>query len=119
MDLNSFTVLLAQATAQAAAPTTQPNQQAEIMKLVSMLVMFGVVFYLVAIRPQQKRNREQADLLKSVKPGDKIQTSGGIIATVVTVKDKSLTVRSADSKMEINKAAIVEITERAGESSAS
>jgi hypothetical protein len=36
---------------------------------------------------------------------------------VVTVKEKTLSIRSADSKMEITKSAIAEITERSGESS--
>ena len=96
---------------------TQPNPQGEMIKLVLMLVMFGVVFYLIAIRPQQKRAKDQANMLKSVKAGDKILTSGGIVGVVVSVKEKTLSIRSADSKMEITKSAIAEITERSGESS--
>ena len=45
--------------------------------------------------------------------------AGGIIGVVVTVKDKSVSIRSADSKMEISKTAITEILERSGESSES
>jgi hypothetical protein len=41
------------------------------------------------------------------------------VAVVVTVKEKTLTVRSADSKFEITKAAIAEITDRSGEPSES
>src|SRR5678815_3874993 len=84
-------------------PGTQPNPQGEMIKLVLMLVMFGVVFYLIAIRPQQKRAKDQANMLKSVKAGDKILTSGGIVGVVVSVKEKTLSIRSADSKMEITK----------------
>ena len=76
-----------------------------------------VVFYFALIRPQQKRQKQQAELLKAVKSGDRILTNSGIIATVITVKDKSLTVRSADAKFEITKSAVAEITERSGESS--
>ncbi len=54
-------------------------------------------------------------MLKSVRPGDKIVTSGGVIGTVITVKEKTLSIRSADSKFEITKAAVTEITERSGE----
>jgi preprotein translocase subunit YajC len=84
-----------------------------------MFACFGAVFYFVLLRPQQKRAREQADMLKSVKTGDKILTTGGVLGTVITVKEKSLSIRSADSKMEITKAAIAEIVERSGESSSS
>jgi preprotein translocase YajC subunit len=58
-------------------------------------------------------------MLKTVRPGDKIVTSGGVVGVVVTVKEKTLSIRSADSKFEITKAAITEITERNGASSES
>jgi len=78
-----------------------------------------VMLYFVMIRPQQKKQREQAQLLKALKSGDKILTNSGIIGVVITVKDKSLTIRSADSKFEISKSAVAEITERSGDSSES
>ena len=78
------------------------------------LVLIFVVFYFLLIRPQQKKQKEHANLLKNVRAGDKVLTSGGILATVVTVKEKSLMVRSADAKFEIAKAAISEILERSG-----
>ena len=83
--------------------------------VVPMLLI--VVFYFALIRPQQKKQKQQAELLKAVKSGDRILTNSGIIATVITVKDKSLTIRSADAKFEITKSAVAEITERSGESS--
>jgi preprotein translocase subunit YajC len=83
------------------------------------LLLLIVVFYFILIRPQQKRAKQQTELLKSVRPGDKILTNGGILGVVVTVKEKSVSIRSADSKMEITKSAITEIVERSGESSES
>jgi preprotein translocase subunit YajC len=81
------------------------------------LVLLIVVFYFILIRPQQKKQRQQADMLKSIHAGDKIITTGGVVAVVVTVKEKTLSIRSADSKFEITKAAIAEVTERSGEPS--
>jgi preprotein translocase subunit YajC len=78
-----------------------------------------VVFYFALIRPQQKKAKDHAELLKAVRPGDKIVTTGGVVAVIVTVKEKSITVRSADSKFEILKSAVAEITERGGESNES
>jgi preprotein translocase subunit YajC len=49
---------------------------------------------------------------KNIKPGDKILTSGGIVGVVVGVKEKSLSIRSADAKLEILKSAVTDITER-------
>ena len=86
--------------------------------LVPMGLLF-VVFYFALIRPQQKKQREHAELLKAVRPGDKIVTTGGIVGTIVTVKDKTISIRSADAKFEITKSAVAEVTERSGDSSAS
>ena len=86
--------------------------------MVTMGLMF-VIFYFVLIRPQQKKAKEQREMLKTVKSGDKIVTSSGIIATVITVKEDSVSIRSADAKFEITKGAIAEIRERSSEASAS
>jgi len=83
------------------------------------LMLLFVAFYFLLIRPQQKKAKEHAQMLKTVKAGDKIITNGGIVAVVITVKDKTLNVRSADAKFEITKSAVAEITERGGESGAS
>jgi preprotein translocase subunit YajC len=98
----------------------QPGQpQPPVWHSLVPLVLLVVVFYFALIRPQQKKQKDHAALLKAVKAGDKIVTSGGILAVVVTVKEKTLTVRSADAKFEITKSAIAEITERSGEPSQS
>ena len=104
----------------ALAPPAQPGQQAPnpVMTVVPLILLF-IIFYFILIRPQQKKAKEQAAMIKTVKNGDKIITSSGIIATIITVKDDSVTIRSADAKMEITKGAIAEIRERAGESTAS
>ena len=97
----------------------QPNPTGQTIQTVGMMVLMVVVFYVVLLRPQQKRAKEQAGLLKSVKPGDKILTSGGVVGVVLTVKENTLTIRSADTKLEITKSAITSITERSGDSSES
>jgi preprotein translocase subunit YajC len=111
MYLMNAATLLAQSTS-----SGQP--QSPIPMMVTMGLMF-VIFYFVLIRPQQKKAKEQREMLKTVKSGDKIVTSSGIIATVITVKEDSVSIRSADAKFEITKGAIAEIRERSGEVSAS
>jgi preprotein translocase subunit YajC len=125
MHLNTF---LAQATTPAAAPTTavttattgtagatgQPaptGLQALLSSPLPMLVLFGVVFYFILIRPQSQQRKKQAALLAALKSGDKVVTSSGIVGTVVTVKDNTVSLRSADAKMEVTKASVTQILE--------
>lgn len=104
----------------ALAPQTQPGQKPPpFWTSLVPLVLLVVVFYFALIRPQQKKAKEHANLLKAIKPGDKIMTSGGVLAVVITVKEKSVMVRSADSKFEIAKTAVTDITERASEANVS
>jgi preprotein translocase subunit YajC len=113
MDLNCTHAILA------LAPTPQPGQpQQPWWTSLVPLVLIMVVFYFLLIRPQQKKAKDHAALLKTVRPGDKVVTSSGILGVVLTVKEKTLTLRSADTKLEITKSAIAEITERSGDTNA-
>src|SRR5881397_2094501 len=104
----------------ALAPPAQPGQAPPpFWTSLVPLVLLVVVFYFALIRPQQKKQKDHAQLLKTVRPGDKIVTTGGIVGVIVSVKEKTLSIRSADAKFEITKSAVAEITERTGEASES
>jgi preprotein translocase subunit YajC len=96
---------------------TAPDPRGQALSTVGMLVIMVVMFYFVLIRPQSKKAKDHAQMLKTVRPGDKIVTTGGVVGVVITVKEKTLSLRSADSKFEVTKSAIAEITERGGEPS--
>lgn len=114
MDLNSSHIILAMGPAPQGGGTVNPLAQ------LVPLVLLMVVFYFVLIRPQQKKAKQHAEMLKTVKAGDKIVTSGGVVGVVISVKDKGgVTIRSADAKLEVTRAAIAEITERGSEKSES
>ena len=100
-------------------PPQPGQQQPPFWTSLVPLGLLIVVFYFALIRPQQKKQKAHAQLLKTARPGDKIVTTGGIVGVIVSVKDKTISVRSADSKFEITKSAVAEITERAGEPSPS
>ena len=98
-------------------PGTQPNPTGQLFQMLGMVVFFIVVMYFIMIRPQQKKTREHDQLLKSLKPKDKIVTSGGVVGIVVSVGERSITIRSADTKLEVLKSAVTEITERSSSES--
>ena len=74
-----------------------------------MLLIIGV-FYMLLIRPQQKRQKELQQTIADLKAGDRVVTTGGIIGTITTVRDTSFIIRSADKSMlEIARTAIASI----------
>ena len=100
-------------------PGQQPGGSAPWYIQFFPLFLMVFVFYFVFIRPQQRKAKEHDSLMKNLRSGDKIVTSSGIVGIVVSVKDKTLSIRSADTKLEILKSAVSEITERSGEPSPS
>ena len=112
----SFTGIFASLILAADAPQGGPTQQdprAGMLQLVGWMVIMVVVVWLMS-GTQRKKAKQHAELLKTLKSGDKVITSGGILGVVLTVKDRSVTVRSGDTKLELLKSAVSEITERAG-----
>ena len=73
-----------------------------------MLVLTVVVFYFFAIRPQKKQEKEAADMRNSIAVGDEIITIGGIIGTVVIIKDDKMMIETGNdrSKLTILKSAV-------------
>lgn len=120
--LGTLNLILADAAA-AAAPNLQQNPTAQLLGPVGMIILMVVMFYFVLIGPQRKKAKEHATLLQGLRPGDKIVTNGGVVGTVVSVKERTIALRSAETKLEILKSAIAEVTERgdsgSSESSAS
>ena len=47
------------------------------------LLLIGVVFYLLVLRPQKARQKAQAAMIAAVAPGSSIMTTAGVFATVV------------------------------------
>lgn len=71
-----------------------------LLTLAPWLLIFGI-FYLLIIRPQQKRQRQsqldREQMLNSLKPGDKVITSGGILGTIVSVRENTVRLNVAQS----------------------
>ena len=61
-----------------------------------LILIFGV-FYVLLIRPQQKKMKEHKVTLRAIRRGDKVVTGGGIVGTVTKViDDLEITVEIAD-----------------------
>ena len=67
------------------------------------LILIFVIFYFFLIRPQQKKVKEHKLMVESLKRGDKVVTSGGIVGTIERVVDneKVEVLISDDVKVEV------------------
>ena len=60
-----------------------------------MLIVMLAVFYFMLIRPENKRKKEAEQMRASVKKGDKVTTIGGIVGTVVDVKENNIVIETS------------------------
>jgi preprotein translocase subunit YajC len=81
-----------------------------IISMLPMMLLMFVIIYFFMIRPEQKKQKARSELLKNVKKGDKVLTSGGIVGVVGNVKDTTVIVRIADNtNVEFTKSAITNV----------
>ena len=59
--------------------------------LLPIVMIFAIIYFLM-IRLQQKRDQEHKAMLKSLKPGDRVMTAGGIHGTLLEVNDDTVLV---------------------------
>jgi preprotein translocase subunit YajC len=99
-----FIYLLAQ------APTATPAGGLSALSPFVMFGLLGVIMYYMMIRPQAKRQKEQARLISSLKTGDRVVTASGIHGMISNVKDTTVIVKVADNvKLEMEKSAVTSV----------
>ena len=65
------------------------------------LVLIVAVFYFFIIRPQQKRDKESSKMRSSLEVGDDIITIGGIVGTIVSMKEDTLVIETGSDRSKI------------------
>ena len=76
-----------------------------LVGLMPFILIFAVFYFLIIV-PQRKRQRELQEMISQLKAGDRILTTGGVIATIAAVREKSLLVRSDKAVFEITRQAV-------------
>jgi preprotein translocase subunit YajC len=61
------------------------------MSTIGMLVIMFAIFYFMLIRPQQKKAKQHQEMLKNLKKGDEVVTTGGIIGRISGITDQFVT----------------------------
>jgi preprotein translocase subunit YajC len=81
----------------ALAQASSPLGDSPLTSMLIPMVLILVMMYFLLIRPQQKRVREHADLVKNLRRGDTVVTSGGLVGKVTkVVDDEQIEVEIAD-----------------------
>ena len=62
------------------------NQSSPFMQFIPLAAII-LIFYFLLIRPQQQQMKEMQKMLKGLKVGDKVHTSGGIIGTITAIHE--------------------------------
>jgi len=73
-----------------------------------ILAMFAVIYF-VMMRPQKKKQQQHRDMLSNLKKNDRVRTIGGIIGTVVDVRDDEIVLKvdeSNNTKMHFLRSAV-------------
>jgi preprotein translocase subunit YajC len=117
--LNILIDLLAQATsptaAAPAAPTTQPAPPFLVfLRDFGPIILIVVIFYFFIFGSKRKQEKQRRAMLSELKKGDRVQTIGGIIGTVVEARDNEVLVKvdeSSNTKIRFSRSAIHRVVE--------
>lgn len=72
------------------------QEQGSLLGSLLPLIVLFAIFYFLIIRPQQKQQKAHNKMLKELKSGDKIITTGGLIVEIVKIEDMFYTVKQSD-----------------------
>jgi len=81
-----------------------------MLKMFAPMIFFFIIMWVLLIRPQRKKQREHEKMVTELKVGNRVVASG-MVATVVTVKENTVMLRTADSKIEVLKHSVTEVFE--------
>lgn len=109
----NFMMMIAQASAPAGgAPGGSPAPSDSFTRfMLPMLLALGV-FYVFLFRGQRKDRKKHSNMLANMKRNDRVQTIGGVLGTVIDVRDHEVVLKVDETnnvKMRFNRAAIKEV----------
>lgn len=84
----------------------------QTVSILYIVALFAILYFLM-IRPQQQRQKKHQEMIKSLRPDDRVTTVGGIFGTIIKLKEDSIILRIADNvRIEILKTAISQIVSK-------
>lgn len=102
-----------------AAQTAGTSASSSLQMLLPIVLVFGVMYFLI-IRPQNKRMKDQQNMQSSIKIGDTVATTGGLIGRVVKLEEKEIHVdfNRAGQPVRVLRSAVVGLVDSANKAKA-
>ena len=69
------------------------QQPTNSVLLFAPYILIGLVFYFLLFMPMQRQKKKQAEMLRNLKSGDVVTTTGGIVGTIVSVDQDTIVLR--------------------------
>src|SRR3954463_16776312 len=76
------------------------SQTSSYLTLLPMVIIFGI-FYFLLFLPMQRQKKTQKEMLAGLQAGVAVQTTGGIIGTIVSMDDDTLVLRTKPDNVRI------------------
>ena len=88
------------------APSGVGGEASPIASLLPFALMF-LVLYLLILRPQMKKQKQQQQMIDEIEKGDQVVTSGGIHGQIQNIKDDVIVLKIAENvKIELSRSAV-------------
>ena len=81
--------------------TTEAAGPASWISTIGMVVVFFLVFYFMAIRPQKKQEKQVNEMRNQLMVGDEITTIGGIIGKIISIKEETVMIETGHDRTKI------------------
>ena len=72
-----------------------------LMILVLLLVVYIAIFYFLKLRPDRKRKQEQAEMKRTLAPGDPVTMIDGMIGNICAVKEKTVVIETGADRVRL------------------
>ncbi len=96
-----FFLEAAASAAEAAAPGAEAAGAGLLGSPIIMIIIMLGVFYFLMIRPENKKKKQVEEMRSNLKKGDEITTIGGVIGTIVNIKDDNIVIEVGEDRVRL------------------
>lgn len=97
-----------------ATGTTDPAQGPNSLIMIAIFAVFVILWYVIALRPQRKKEKELKEKVDKMRVGDQVITIGGLVGKVANIRDDEVTIMTsaANTLVTFKKSAVNSVVSR-------